>query len=265
MGKKNLYRAKKVKNKKKLTPTPSGSKTLTHANESASKESDINENENFVDNQNAHSKDCEIQELKQLARARQEKIDALLGVCAENQSFHSQNDEIVDVGYQAPFYQDVLSDDEKSDEGLGRFSQTIKTITSEPEVLEPVRGLKIELVEPVNQTFVPPQIKFGKEENEKIEQELSNMVKSEIITEIPLDPVEGEYLSNIFIRPKKPDGVRVILNLKRFNEKVKYQHFKMENLDTVIALMTPDAYMASIDFKQAYYFVGIHEPYLRPG
>ena len=136
-----------------------------------------------------------------------------------------------------------------------------KTITSEPEVLETVRGLKIELVEPVNQSFVPPQIKFGKEENEKIEKELSNMVNSEIITEIPLDPVEGEYLSNIFIRPKKPDGVRVILNLKKFNEKVEYRHFKMENLDTVIALMTPNAYMASIDFKQAYYCVGIHEPH----
>ena len=107
----------KSEKSKKVTQIPSGSKTLTHANESANKESDKNENDIFVENRNAHSKDSEIQELKELARAQQEKIDALLGVCAESQSFNSQNDEIDDVGYQGPFYQDVLSDDEKSDEG----------------------------------------------------------------------------------------------------------------------------------------------------
>ena len=136
-----------------------------------------------------------------------------------------------------------------------------KTITSDPAVLQIVQGLKIEIENEVTQRFVPPQIKFGKVENEQIEKEILNMLRYGIITKIPLEPEEGEFLSNIFIRPKKPDGVRVILNLKKFNENVKYRHFKMENLHTAIALMTRNAFMASIDFKQAYYCVGIHKPH----
>ena len=40
----------------------------------------------------------------------------------------------------------------------------------------------------------------------------------------------GEYISTIFIRPKKDGGFRLILNLKNLNEHVEYQHFKMDTL-----------------------------------
>ena len=41
---------------------------------------------------------------------------------------------------------------------------------------------------------------------------------------------EGEFISRIFIRPKKDNRVRVILNLKKFNVSVENFHFKMETL-----------------------------------
>ena len=50
----------------------------------------------------------------------------------------------------------------------------------------------------------------------------------------------------------------MILNLKRFNQYVAYHHFKMDTLDTVIKLMKPGCYMASIDLRDAYYTVAIH-------
>ena len=40
----------------------------------------------------------------------------------------------------------------------------------------------------------------------------------------------GKFISNAFLCPKKDGGFRMILNLKKFNEYVQYQHFKMEAL-----------------------------------
>lgn len=64
---------------------------------------------------------------------------------------------------------------------------------------------------------------------------------------------EDEFISNIFIRPKKNGKQRVILNLKRLNNCVEYHHFKMDTLKTAISLISKDCYMASIDLQDAYY------------
>lgn len=77
---------------------------------------------------------------------------------------------------------------------------------------------------------------------------------------------EGEYISNIFVRPKKDGSYHLILNLKHLNQFVEYHHFKMENLKSAITLMSPNCYMATIDLKDAYYSVSIdkdNRKYLR--
>lgn len=70
---------------------------------------------------------------------------------------------------------------------------------------------------------------------------------------------EGEYISNIFVRPKKDGSYRLILNLKHLNQFVEYHHFKMENLKSAITLMSPNCYMATIDLKDAYYSVSMDQ------
>ena len=58
----------------------------------------------------------------------------------------------------------------------------------------------------------------------------------------------------------------MILNLKELNSFVEYEHFKIDSLRSVIGLMTPNCYMASIDIKDAYYTVPIaieHQKYLK--
>lgn len=49
----------------------------------------------------------------------------------------------------------------------------------------------------------------------------------------------------------------MILNLKKLNELVVYQRFKMDTLWTVVGMMKPNCYMASIDIKDAYYSVPV--------
>ena len=56
------------------------------------------------------------------------------------------------------------------------------------------------------------------------------------------------------------------MNLKFFNFIVRKTSFKMETLRSVIAVLTPHQWMASVDLKDAYFHIGVvpaHRPYLR--
>jgi len=43
------------------------------------------------------------------------------------------------------------------------------------------------------------------------------------------------------------------------NKFVAYHHFKMESLKHVISMIRPNCFMASVDLKDAYYSVPIHQ------
>ena len=65
--------------------------------------------------------------------------------------------------------------------------------------------------------------------------------------------------------PKQEREFRVILDLTHLNKWVKYEHFKMFSLNTAKDLMTPLAWLGSVDLKQAYYSVAVakdHRKYL---
>lgn len=75
-----------------------------------------------------------------------------------------------------------------------------------------------------------------------------------------------EFLSSIFLVPKPNGDKRFILNLKRLNKYISTSHFKMEDYRTAAKLMTKNCYMATIDMKDAYFLVPIHnshKKYLR--
>ena len=67
----------------------------------------------------------------------------------------------------------------------------------------------------------------------------------------------GDFLSNVFTRPKKNGGLRLILDLSNFNQHLLYKHFKMDNIHTATLLVTQNCYLASVDLKDAYYSVAI--------
>ena len=68
------------------------------------------------------------------------------------------------------------------------------------------------------------------------------------IIEISDDKSEDEYISNIFIRPKKDGRVRLILNLKLFNSLyVEKCHFKMESLRSALNETRKDCCFVSVD------------------
>ena len=90
-----------------------------------------------------------------------------------------------------------------------------------------------------------------------IDAEIAQLVNKEVLQ--VTNRVPDGFISNIFIRPKKDGGFRMILNLKPLNKFVDYHHFKMDTFRTALKLIRPACLMASVDLKDAYYSIPIAE------
>ena len=88
-----------------------------------------------------------------------------------------------------------------------------------------------------------------------IEAELDKMRRKGIIE----NSIEEsrQIVSPIFSRPKKEGGLRVILDLTELEKHIVYRHFKMEILETALNLITPNCFMSSVDWKDAYYTIPV--------
>lgn len=129
-----------------------------------------------------------------------------------------------------------------------------KSITSDQYVLNIVKGLHIEFDKP----YVPRDYiscHLNSDDHAHISAEVKSLSSMGVIEKTTHE--NEEVISPVFLVRKSDDSFRKILNLKYFNQFVKYEHFKMESLDNVLALMTPHCFMTSVDLRKAYYSVMI--------
>lgn len=138
-----------------------------------------------------------------------------------------------------------------------------KTITHDRYILNAVKGYSLEF------TSVPVQYsvretKLNSAEAVALDRELLKLMAKGVVEKASHS--DDEYISSVFLRPKKDGSYRVILNLKQLNENIEYAHFKMETLCTALRLIQPGCYMGSVDLSDAYYTVNVAYPdrkYLR--
>ena len=67
----------------------------------------------------------------------------------------------------------------------------------------------------------------------------------------------GQFVSTLFLVPKKDGRQRPVINLKRLNTFVRTEHFKMEGIHTLQGLLRRGDWMAKIDLQDAYFMVPI--------
>ena len=137
------------------------------------------------------------------------------------------------------------------------FRENWEKYTSDEHVLQTVSGMRIRFDNVPQQTYTPYALSLSDNEKEAVSNEIKRLLKHKVIKMSHHET--GEFISNIFTRPKKDGKHRMILNLSKLNEFVEYHHFKMDTLESGIKLITPNCYMASIDLSDAYYSVHIHE------
>ena len=133
--------------------------------------------------------------------------------------------------------------------------QEWKKLTSDKFILQMVRGDTIEFENDIPTKYNAKDPSFSLVEEEEIQVILEEMLHKRIIRETTHESTE--FVSPTFI-VKKPDGrTRLILNLKELNEFIRYEHFKMDGINTIINMVTRNCFMATIDLKDAYYSVGM--------
>ena len=106
---------------------------------------------------------------------------------------------------------------------LAHFIAKWREITSDSWVLDAVQHYHIEFKSVPFQTSIPREIKFSSQEEAIISEEIAKMLKTGAILE--KTHAKGEFISNIFIRPKKDGSFRLIINLKGLNTFVAYFNF----------------------------------------
>lgn len=147
---------------------------------------------------------------------------------------------------------------------LSKHQSQWEQVTSDKSILDIIKGDKMFFTTFPNAKHFAINAEFSKEESDFIKQEIDKYLKKKIIK--PCQHEAEEYVSSIFTRPKPDGSIRMILNLKNLNKHVKFEHFKMSTIYSVLNMITKDCYMAKIDLKDAYYSVKIdekHQKYLK--
>ena len=102
-------------------------------------------------------------------------------------------------------------------------------------------------------------LEFLPVETEIIDAEISKLLSKCAIANTTREP--NDYVSRIFTRTKKDGNYRKVLNLKPFNEFLKFKHCKLETIEAALNLVTEGCYFGSVDLKDVYYSIPIHENY----
>lgn len=132
-----------------------------------------------------------------------------------------------------------------------------KQITHDPVILGFSQGVRIDFHNWPDQREEPVEFRHSDKSRGLISGEVENLWKKGVME--PVSECEGQYISNVFIRPKPNGKCRVIIDLSDLKMDFEYKHSKMENLQTAIDLCTPGCFMGSLDLSDAYYSVPIHD------
>ena len=143
---------------------------------------------------------------------------------------------------------------------LSGFVNEWKKLTSDVFILNMVQGAEIPITDTGDFSDISSSInQVQGNQTQNMDSELQKLLKIGVIEESISEP--GEVISPVFLVKKSDGSHRMILNLKKFNENVAYEHFKMENLSTATQMVTEGCFMASVDLRHAYYSVPVKPPF----
>ena len=73
-----------------------------------------------------------------------------------------------------------------------------------------------------------------------------------------MDTTSPGYYSRLFLVPKPDGSFRPIIDLKKLNQFIVVDSFKMETLFSIIAALQPQEWITKIDLKDAYHHIIVH-------
>ena len=140
---------------------------------------------------------------------------------------------------------------------ISHFVQAWKHVTHDPWIIHVVEGFRIPFYSIPKQDKEPFPYRLSQQECNAATLEIQKLCAKGVLELAEFD--ENQVLSNIFLRPKKDGSYRMILDLTWVNKHVVYEHFKMCSLETAKDMLRDNCWMASVDLRDAYYSVRVHE------
>jgi len=119
--------------------------------------------------------------------------------------------------------------------------ETWRTNTPDSNILDMVMGCHLEFDAEPAQRYVPKHlINYTHREKGIIEVEITKLQQKGVIKKAISCP--GQFISSVFIRPKKDGSFQMILNLKQLNAItiLKWRH----TFQSALTLVKPGSYMA---------------------
>ena len=87
-----------------------------------------------------------------------------------------------------------------------------REFTSDPWILQTVSGYHLEFETTPHQVNLPKFPKFSERETAMIESEINKLISKGAVTEV--SPCDNEFISTVFLVPKKTGDFRPVINLK---------------------------------------------------
>lgn len=95
-----------------------------------------------------------------------------------------------------------------------------------------IQGYALEFDSEPIQLVIPSEIKFNEETMKIIDQEVSELLRKGAIVQSSVE--ENQFISNIFVVKKPDNKFRPIINLKKLNQFVHYEHFGQGHFKVVL-------------------------------
>ena len=106
--------------------------------------------------------------------------------------------------------------------------------------------------------FIPPVITEPSSLKRPIlQKEIKRLLSVGVIRERQF--VDTDVVSRVFVVPKQSGDWRMIIDLSELNKKVIKSSFRMEDMEVIKNLISQGDFCASVDLKDAFNLVGLHE------
>ena len=130
-------------------------------------------------------------------------------------------------------------------------------ITTDQFILQTIQGYRLEFFAVPQQVVALVTVVKGLTQQNVMQEEIEKLLLKGAIQLV--SPSNGQFVSRLFLVPKKTGDLRPVINLRPLNKFIIHKHFKMENLQNVTQLVHKGDYMVTIDLKDAYFSIPIHQ------